>query len=166
MVSANRGSSASFFWAVVISTFIALVLKLIELPQSVFYFWPDWIVIVVVFWALHQPDRFGPVSGFIIGTLLEVLFVRNFGVLGLGLACLAFTVNSAHQQLRALSPWQQMFIIGFFVGVFKLITGWFLGLVSDFVITTEYWYSLLGDILIWPFATILLHELRRIMRLR
>ena len=83
MVSANRGSSANFFWAVVISTFIALVLKLIELPQSVFYFWPDWIVIVVVFWALHQPDRFGPVSGFIIGTLLEVLFVRNFGVLGL-----------------------------------------------------------------------------------
>ena len=120
----------------------------------------------MVFWALHQPDRFGPVSGFIIGTLLEVLFVRNFGVLGLGLACLAFTVNSAHQQLRALSSWQQMFIIGFFVGVFKLITGWFLGLVSDFIITTEYWYSLLGDVLIWPFATILLHELRRIMRLR
>jgi len=162
----NRGSSSSLFIAVAISTFVALVLKLIQLPLSLFYFWPDWIALVVAFWALHQPGRFGPVAGFIIGTLLEVLFVRTFGVLGLGLATLAFVINSTHQQLRALSVWQQIFVIGLYVGVFKLLTGWLSGMVSDFVITSEYWYSLLGDILIWPFATILLHELRRILRLR
>jgi len=134
------------------------------LPPSLFYFWPDWIVLVVIFWSLTQPDRIGPFIGFIIGTLLEVLFVRNFGVLGLGLATLAFLVNSTHQQLRVLSAWQQMIIVGLFVGVFKLITGWFSGLVSDFVITTEYWYSLFGDILVWPFISILLFELRRFFR--
>lgn len=163
--TANRGSAVGLFWAVVISTFIALVLMLIALPDSLFYFWPDWIALVVIFWALYQPIRFGPVCGFIIGTLLEVLFVRNFGVLGLGLASLAFFVNSTHQQLKVLSPWQQMFIIGFFIAVFKLITGWLSGLVSDFQTNSEYWYSLLGDVLVWPFVTILLHELRRIFRL-
>jgi len=164
MTSLRRGSRVNLFWAVSVSTFVALVLMLIQLPQNVFYFWPDWIVLVVVFWALVQPDRIGPVIGFIIGTLLEVLFVRNFGVMGLGLATLAFLVNSTHQQLRALSPWQQMFLIGLFVGIFKLITGWFYGLVSDFTITTEYWYSLLGDMIVWPFVSILIHELRRIFR--
>ena len=49
MVSANRGSALNLFWAVLISTFVALVLKLISLPQSVFYFWPDWVVLVVIF---------------------------------------------------------------------------------------------------------------------
>ena len=166
MVSSKRGTTVNFIWAIVISTFAALVLKLVALPPSVFYFWPDWIVIVVVFWSLHQPDKFGPISAFVIGILLEVLFVRNFGVISLGLACLAYVGNFSHQQLRALSPWQQMFVVGFFIGVYKLVTGWLLGLVSEFDMTKEYWYSLLGDILIWPFAIILLHELRRMMRLR
>lgn len=165
MVSTRRASSVSLFWAMVISTFIALVLMLIQLPQSLFYFWPDWIALVVIYWALFEPERIGPFCGFIIGTLLEVLFVRHFGVLGLGLASLAFIINSTHQQLRVLSPWQQMFLIGLFVGVFKLMTGWFSGMVSDFVITTEYWYSLWGDIIVWPFMCILLQELRRLLRL-
>jgi len=166
MAPSKRGSQASLFWAVLLSTFAALVLMLIELPQHLFYFWPDWIVLVVIFWSLTQPDRIGPFIGFIIGTLLEVLFVRTFGVLGLGLALLTFIVNSTHQQLRVLSVWQQMIIVGLLAGVFKLVTGWFSGLVSDFVITSEYWYSLLGDIVVWPFVSILLYELRRLLRVR
>lgn len=164
MPPTNRGSARSLFWAVTISTFFALVLMLIQLPQSLFYFWPDWIALVVIYWSLNEPSRIGPFIGFIIGTLLEVLFVRTFGILGLGLATLSFIVNSTHLQLRALSPWQQMLLIGFFVGLFKLITGWFYGLVSDFEISTEYWYSLVGDILVWPFVAILLNELRRVLR--
>ena len=166
MVPENRAPSNNLLLAVAISTFVALVLMLIQLPIWVFYLWPDWIALVVVFWSLHQPDRFGPVAGFIVGTLLEVLFVRTFGVFGLGLATVAFIVNTTHQQLRAMSIWQQMFVIGLYIGVFKLMTGWLSGMVSDFVINSQFWYSLLGDILVWPFVTILLHELRRVMRLR
>jgi len=166
VVSANRGSNRSLFFAVVISTFIALVLMLIQFPSWFFNFWPDWVAIVVIFWSLHQPERFGPVAGFIIGMLMEVLFVHTFGVWGLGLASLAFIVNSTHQQLRVLSVWQQIFVIGLFIAVFKFIIGWFSGMVSDFVINSQFWYSLLGDILVWPFVTILLHELRRMLRLR
>jgi len=160
----NRNNSSNLYFAVMISSFIALVLMLIQLPEGLFYLWPDWIALVVIFWALTAPDRIGPFVGFVIGTLLEVLLVRSFGVLGLGLATLAFIVNSANQQLRALSPWQQMLLIGLFIGVFKLITGWFYGMVSDFNIFREYWYSLLGSMLVWPFLTILMQELRRILR--
>ena len=166
MVSSSRTSGVNLFWAIAVSTFIALVLMLIQLPQSLFYFWPDWIALVVIYWTLVESDRVGPFCGFIIGTLLEVLFVRTFGVLGLGLAILAFIINSTSQQLRALSPWQQMFLIGLYIGTFKLVTGWFSGMVSDFVISTEYWYSLLGDIIVWPFIYILLQELRRLFGVR
>jgi len=151
---------------VAISAFIALVLTVVQLPGWLFYFWPDWIAIVVAYWALMTPKRVGPFVGFIIGTLLEVLFVRKFGVLGFGLATLAFIVNSTSQQLRALSIWQQMISIGVFISFFKLLTGWLSGLVSGFTITPEYWYSLLGSVLIWPFAYILLEELRRVVRIR
>lgn len=159
-------SPLSLFWAVLISSFLALVLTVVQLPQWLFYFWPDWIALIIVYWALMVPDRIGPFVAFIIGTLLEVLFVRKFGVLGLGLATLAFIVNSTHQQLRALSVWQQLLLVGLFIAVFKLLTGWLYGMVSDFTITGEYWYSILGGMLVWPFVFILLEELRRKLRIR
>ena len=166
MNSRNNASSASLFWAVAFSSFVALILMVIQLPQWLFYFWPDWIALVVVYWALYAPDRFGPFIGFIIGLLLEVLFVRKFGVQGLGLATLAFTVNSTHQQLKVLSVWQQTVLVTLFVGIFKLITGWLYGMIADFTITREYWYSLLGCLLVWPFVYILMNELRRVARIR
>lgn len=166
MTPSNQTSSARLAVGVFISSFVALVLTVVQLPSWLFYFWPDWIAIVVAYWALVSPKRIGPFVGFIIGTLLEVLFVRKFGVLGFGLATLAFIVNATSLQLRALSIWQQMISIGVFIGFFKLLTGWLSGLVAGFTITSEYWYSLLGSLLIWPFAYILLEELRRAARIR
>lgn len=166
-MSSNRKSSPlSLFFAVGLSSFVALVLTIVQVPTWLFHFWPDWIALVIVYWALVSPNQFGPFAAFIIGTLLEVLFVRKFGVLGLGLATLAFIVSSAHLQLRVLSIWQQTLFIGFLIGLFKLLTGWLYGIVTDFTITTEYWYSLLGSMVIWPFAFILLEELRRKARIR
>lgn len=161
-----NASGVQILIGVSLSVFVALVLTLVQLPSVFDYFWPDWIAIVVAYWALRTPNQVGPFVAFIIGTLLEVLFVRKFGVLGLGLASLAFLVNSASQQLRPLSIWQQMISIGFFIAFFKLLTGWLSGMVSEFTITSDYWYSIPGSVLIWPFATILLEELRRALRIR
>lgn len=159
-------SGLQIFFGVFISVFVGLVLTKVQLPDFLRYFRPDWIAIVVAYWALRTPDQVGPFVALAIGTLLEVLFVRKFGVLGLGLATLAFLTNSASQQLRALSIWQQMISIGFFIALFKLLTGWLSGMVSEFTITSDYWYSILGSVLIWPFATILLEELRSALRIR
>ena len=92
---------------VAISAIAALILTVVQLPDWLFHFWPDWIAMVVIYWALQKPQHIGPFSAFIVGTLLEVLFVRKFGVLGLGLATLAFISNSSNQQIRIMTVWQQ-----------------------------------------------------------
>jgi len=158
-------SNFSLFLAVSVSTFIALVLTIIQLPEWLFSFWPDWIALIVIYWALRLPDRIGPLSGFLIGTLLEVVFVRSFGVLGFGMALLAFITNRLHLQLRALSLLPQMLFIAMLITFFKLITGWLYGLIADFSITSDYWYSVIGSTLVWPFVSILLQELKRSARL-
>jgi len=162
----NRNSGFKVFWAVALSVLVALALMIVPLPQPLFYFWPDWIALVIVYWALYTPDKVGPLVGFVVGLLLEVLFVREFGVEGLGLATLAFMVNHSNQQLSVLSIWQQTIVVSLFVALFKLITGWLYGLVGDFTITLQYWYSIFGGMFVWPFITILLHELRRKCRIR
>jgi len=160
----GRSSTANLFWAILVSSIVALTLTILPLPQWLFYFWPDWMALIVVYWALTTPDRIGPWVGFAIGTVLEVVFVRNFGVLGFGMAMLAFTVNRGHLQLQVLSIGPQMLVIGLLIGVFKLVTGWLYGLTSDFRISTDYWYSIVGCVVAWPFVFILLQELRRLLR--
>ena len=163
----NRNNTLfKLMWVISLSSFIALVLTILPLPQSMFYFWPDWMALIVIYWSLTVPDRIGPWVGFAIGTVLEVLFVRNFGVLGFSMAVLAFSTNRASLQIRALSIWQQTLFVCIFIALFKLITGWLYGLSSDFTITREYWYSLVGDLVFWPFVFILLQELRRITRIQ
>lgn len=155
----RQQSGLNLFWAFSLSAFLALALTIVQL-EAIFFYWPDWIALVVIYWALMTPDKIGPFVAFVLGTLLEVLFVRNFGVLGFGLATLAFVVNRGHQQLKVLSLWQQTMIIGVLIGVYKLVTGWLFGMITGFIITSEYFYSLLGSMLVWPFLYILLQELR------
>lgn len=148
------------FWSIALSFIVGSTATIIATPQAIFYFWPDWIALIVVYWALMAPDRIGPWVGFAFGTLLEVLFVRDFGVLGFGFAMLAFAVNRTHLQLQVLSIGPQMVVVGLFIAVFKLMTGWLYGLTGDFAMTSEYWYSIIGCVLAWPFVFILLQELR------
>jgi rod shape-determining protein MreD len=156
----RRQPGFSLFWSIALCFIVGYTLTIIPTPQAIFYFWPDWIALIVVYWALMVPDRIGPWVGFVFGTLLEVLFVRDFGVLGFGLAMLAFAVNRTHLQLQVLSIGPQTVVVGLFIAVFKLIAGWLYGLTSDFAMTSEYWYSFIGCVLAWPFVFILLQELR------
>jgi len=159
-------SPTSVYWAFALSCFVAFTLMLMQVPDWLSPFWPDWIALVIVYWALLAPNRIGPLTGFIIGTMLEVLTGKTFGVISVGLSTLAFLVNLSHLQLRITSRWQQMFLVVLFVAIFKLINVWLEGMVGDARLTAQDWYSLLGDIVMWPFLNIVLDELRRAYRIR
>lgn len=162
----NQAPVANTFIAVAISVFIALVLNIMPVSDMIYFVWPDWVPVVLIYWALSTPNRVGPWTGFVVGLLLEALKVWSFGVLALGLAVLVFTVNRTHLQMRVLSIWQQMLVVGILVALYRVLTGWVYGLISDFDFSQEYFYPVVGSMLIWPFLLILLHELKRAFGIR
>ncbi len=165
-MNAESQGRGGIYWAFAISCFFAFALTLVQIPDWLSPFWPDWVALLIVYWALLAPTRIGPVAGFAIGTILEVLTAKTLGVFSAGLATLAFLVNLSHLQLRVTSRWQQIFLVILFVATFKLIHLWLDGLVGDARLTVQDWYSLLGDLAIWPFLNIVLDELRRLYRIR
>lgn len=130
-----------------------------------FYFRPDWIALVVVYWVLALPNRLGIVYGFLHGLLLDLLLIKLLGLNALGLSLLAFTVSRTHRQMRMLPIWQQALLIGILIALMKLLVAWIATWVSDFRITPYYWYSIVTDIIVWPFIYILLRDIRRSIRL-
>lgn len=165
-MDAKAQTSGSVYWAFALSCFIAFTLMLVQVPDWLAPFWPDWIPLVIVYWALIAPDRIGPIAGFIIGTMLEVLTAKTLGVISAGLVILAFLVNISYLQFRVTSRWQQVFLVILLVGIFKLINLWLEGLVGDARITAQDWYSLAGNLVVWPFLNIVLDELRQMYRIR
>ena len=162
----NHEKLGRLILAVSLSSIAALILMVMRVPDWLFNFWPDWIALVLVYWGLSKPERIGPLFGFLVGTILEVLFVRKFGALGFGYATLVFIVNSFNQQLKIIPLWQQTILVAIFISIVKIVVGWLYGIVADFTITAQYFYSMFGNLLLWPFVFILLDEFRRSMRIK
>ena len=150
---------------ITLSVLLALVLMVIPLPEWLFYFRPDWLALVLIYWALATPDRVGAVVGFMLGLLMDVLLVKTFGLNALGMCVIGFAASSMHMQIRTLSIWRQAITIGIMIALMKLLVGWVSGMITQFNMTAYYWYSIIGDVLIWPWIYIISRNIRRAMRI-
>lgn len=157
--------TANLWLVLLLCSLICSVLTIVKLPVWMFYFRPDWVALIVIYWVLALPNRLGIIFGFLHGLLLDLLLIKIFGLNALGLSLLAFTVSRTYMQMRMFPIWQQALIVGILIAAMKLIVAWIATWVSDFQITQYYWYSVIADIIVWPFLYIILRDVRRSIRL-
>jgi rod shape-determining protein MreD len=131
------------------SLLCALLLNLLPIGN---YGWvPDWLIICIVFWNIHQHRYVGVIIAFILGLLMDV---HNSDLLGLHafsyslVAYLAIALTVLTQALHLLP----IFLL---VSLFPVLAHWLLS-------GEIYWWALTGAIqalieaLLWPLATRLL----------
>ncbi len=58
---------------------IAMILSIVELPQSIVDYRPDFVALILIFWCYRRPKIVGLTSAFVVGLLTDVMF---FGILG------------------------------------------------------------------------------------
>jgi len=144
------------------SSVIAAILTLVSLPEWVFYFRPDWLALVVIFWVMVFPDKLSLGYGCINGLFLDLLLVKPFGLNALGFVILSYIASVWSSQIKVLSLWQQSLFVSVLILLFKLIEGTISVFILGFVFTEYYWYSVLGNIIFWPMISILLSEACRL----
>jgi rod shape-determining protein MreD len=73
-MSANFNSSRILLpvrpWFIAVSLFAALLLDF--LPTSDWFWMPDWVALVLVFWSIHEPRWVGMGAGFLLGLIMDV----------------------------------------------------------------------------------------------
>jgi rod shape-determining protein MreD len=57
-------------WFIAVSLFAALLLNF--LPTSDWFWMPDWVALVLVFWSIREHRRVGMGAGFLLGLLMDV----------------------------------------------------------------------------------------------
>jgi rod shape-determining protein MreD len=93
-------------WPVWLLMLLALIAELLPLPDAMQPLRPAWTTMVVIYWSLMWPGRFGVLSAFVVGLLIDVAHGGLLGEHAMSLSLVAYLVVRLHQQLRVFPLWQ------------------------------------------------------------
>ncbi len=148
------------------SLFIALLLQIMPLPDLVVDFRPDWLLLVLCYWAMALPHRYGILTAWLMGVMLDILLGSSLGVRGLALAVVTYIIAIHFQRLRNFSTFQQGLVIALFSVFYHLMIFVLEQLMggAKFTITALYPAVINAPLWIWVFWV--LRDLRRHFKVR
>jgi rod shape-determining protein MreD len=144
---------------VYITTLLALMLTILPLPQLLSVIWPQWLVIVVLYWSTMTPRAGGILIGFLGGLCLDVLLGTRLGEHALALSLLTYLAVRLHLLTRAKPIFEQGLFVLIALLVYEAslwaIEGWSGLRVSSWT----RWLHIATGALVWPVVVGLLGRL-------
>lgn len=152
-------------YIIALSIIVALVLQIMPMPLTVDQFRPDWVLLVLSYWALALPSRVSVGVAFLNGLILDVLLGTSLGVHSFALCITVFVLAANYQRLRNYSLWQQSVVIGILCALYHLILFWLQHLQTDVNFLFTFLWPVLTSMLMWPWIFALLRKVRRQFRI-
>jgi len=140
---------------------LALIASIIPLPLTIDAFRPDWVLIVLLYWAIALPSRVNVVTAWVLGFLLDVLLGTVLGVHAAAMAVSVFIAADNYQKIRNFSLWQQALIVGVLAALYHLVVFWLQRILTDVVFLPGYLYPVITNLVLWPWVFLLLRKVRR-----
>ena len=152
-------------YAIALSIIAALVLQIMPMPVLADQLRPDWVLLVLSYWALALPNRVNVGVAFINGLVLDILLGTSLGIHSFAMCISIFVLAANYQRLRNYSVWQQAVVIGILAALYHLIVFWLQHLLTDIYFLFTYLWPVLTSMLIWPWLFLLLRKVRRQLRI-
>jgi rod shape-determining protein MreD len=139
----------------------ALVLSILPMPQGTEYFRPQWLAMTLIYWALALPTRVGVFWAWGAGLVLDVISGTVLGQHALSLSVSVYLAVELHLRIRSFPLPQQAVAVWVLLLVERLLSLWVIGATGQPTPTLWYWMPTFISMLLWPWAFILLRDLRR-----
>lgn len=147
-------------WLVFISLLVALSLELTPLPADLSTWRPPWLALVMIYWALSHPRRYGLALGWTAGLVLDVLKGGVLGQHALAMTVATWLALRFHLRLRVFPVWQQTMAVGVLVLAHEFLVFWVDGVAGDASISWQRLTPVLAALVAWPLISGLLSGLR------
>jgi rod shape-determining protein MreD len=142
------------FLIILFSFILAMMLAILPLPRWASVLWPDWVLLVLIYWTIMMPHRVSVGWAWIIGLLLDVLFGSILGLHALAFVCVAYVMARFSSRIRFFSILQQMAVIFVLLVVYRVITN-----PSHMFL---YWLPVITSTIFWPWIFALLSDYFRV----
>jgi rod shape-determining protein MreD len=145
---------------------IALMLVALPLPGWAQQLRPEWVVLVLIYWCMALPHRFGIGYSWLAGLFVDVMTGTLLGQHALAYAVVAYVVIKLHQRVRVFPVWQQALLVLVLVLLSQLLTLWIKGAIDRVPESWTYWLPSVSSTLLWPWVFLLLRDIRRRFRVQ
>jgi len=146
---------------IVISVVGAMVLRVFPWPLGLSLYSPDWILLVIIYWCLATPERFGVGAAFLIGLVTDVLTGQLLGQHAFAYSIIAWLSVKLHLRLCLFPLSQQALSVLAMLAAAQLLILWTEEIQGTPHIRWIYWVPSLTGALLWPPVELLLSKLSR-----
>lgn len=147
--------------AIPLSLFVALILT-IE-PSVPFYqnYAPQWLLLIVLYWCIREPEWVGLTTAWIIGLVLDVATAGLLGANALLFTLSAAVVLGVRQMLYFTGPLQQAAFMAGLTTIYLLLSLWIQGGITDSGILFHNLLRVISNFIAWPIILLVMHWFRR-----
>ena len=143
------------------TTIGAFMLAIMPLPDWAVEFRPEWVTLVLIYWAMAVPSRIGVTVAWLAGLLLDVSYGTLMGQHAIGMVIVIYFIHIQHQRLRVASLLQQSIVIFFLLLIKQLLILWVDGMVGRAPDSWLFFMPAITSTLLWPWTYLILRDIRR-----
>jgi len=145
---------------------VGLMLTIMPLPDTVAAFRPDWLAMLVIFWAMQLPRTWSVGTAWIIGIILDVSQGTLLGQHALALCCVAFVTVRMHLLMRVFPLPQLTATVFPILAIYQFLLFWINGVAGNHAPAITYWGPVISGTLLWPLILAVLSGIRYRTRAR
>src|SRR5512139_2112974 len=104
------------------SLFAAVMLNLLPWQGLVLLARPDFVLLVLLYWVIHQPLRIGMAAAWGLGLVMDVADGALLGQFALSYTVAIFLALVLHRRIQAFGLWQQALHVSVLLLISQLLT--------------------------------------------
>jgi len=148
-------------FAPLVSLLLALVLSVLPLPDSIVAFRPDWVAVVLLYWSLIQPRRYGLFTAFWMGLALDTLSGSLLGQHALALLLIVYLSQRFHLRIRVFPVSQLAMTVIALLSLYEFMLFWVDGVAGRTVPLIERWAPVTTSTVLWILMLVFLERGRQ-----
>lgn len=153
-------------WWVYLALIVALMLSVYPLPLEWRWWRPEFVLLVVLYWAFTLPDHTSLTLVFALGLIQDLLAGTPLGQHALGLIVVTYIALQSYRRVANYALWQQAGWVFVLVGLARILGNWVYNLGGGEVSGLSFLYPALVSALLWPLCHRLFEGLRHRYRIQ
>jgi len=149
------------YFIVFITFLVGLALQILPLPESVQFYRPNWIAIILIYWSMALPNSIRLLTAFVTGLIVDIMLGNLLGQHSLAFVIVVYINLFFNLRIRVLSLWQQATYVFILLLICQFFIVWVEGITGSNPPIEAFFLPALTGMFIWPWAYLILRDIRR-----
>ena len=152
-------ASRNYRGTMVATVLAGIALTMLPLPEAFEPFRPDWVLMLLIYWAMRMPQSYSVGTAWVAGIIIDVVQGTYLGQHALAMSLVVFVTVKFHLLMRMFPLLQLTLSVAGLVALYQFLLFWINGVAGISAPERVYWGPVLVSFLAWPFVSMFMNGL-------